>query len=1085
MKKNGRFNLSAAVLMICLIFALGSGVCTEAGEKAPRPSANGRLHVSGTALADAEGRPAALRGLSTHGLTWFPDFVNESFFRQLSEDWDLSLVRLAMYSDIYCRSAELKEKSLSLLTKGIEAAIATDMYVIVDWHILKDNNPLMHVDEAADFFRAISSKYAGCPNILYEICNEPNSGTTWEDIRDYAMQIIPIIRENDPDSVILVGTPNFDRNLMAAALDPLPFEQVMYSLHFYAATHKDGLEAELKGALKLGLPVFITECGISEENGNGDIDVESAKRWFSVLKENNLSYAVWNISNKGESSAIFRLSYEPDEVITDRDLTDSGLWVRELIRGVDPPDMPPLRHEGDKSLPERLYDLISTAGRDGMGAARRWPVIALLSIAIAMLWWTMAFTRRIRPGRGKRPDSYDALIAEKPEGEAPHKMRDSIPVYQKSKLLRRILLSRKLLRAMIFISVVFTLLYLSWRILYSLPVKSGVLPVVFSAILLVVEVFGFLETLVHFENMLHLREHPLPVIEEDEYPEVDIFIATYNEPVSLLRKTVRGCTHLEYPDKSKVHIWICDDNRRREMRELAEELGVGYFDRPDNKGAKAGNLNHAMERTSAPYIVTLDADMIPRSTFLLKTIPYFVDVEKRCRDLPEDQRTFLGLLQTPQCFYNPDVFQHALYSERRAPNEQDFFYRSIEVAKTASNSVIYGGSNTVLSRKALEAAGGFYTESITEDFATGLLIESGGFLSLAIAEPLASGIAPYTYRDHIKQRTRWGRGVIVTARKLRIWRRKGLSVRQKINYWSSVAYWYSPVKNLVYMLSPILYSVFMIPIFRCSWLELLMYWMPMFLMQEFCLRLVSGNRVSTKWSGIYETSVMPHLLIPIVKEALGITLSSFKVTDKSPASGNRRKKDMGAMLPFLILIGLNALGCVRICMSIRGPWSLGLFILLFWSIRNLYLLLMAVFLTDGREEDGEVVHVYDAEMLVARREGSDRDAEGITTHMTEHSVSFFLDEEDALQIGDALSASIQAKRARAELSGVVISKRSPASGGRSVYTMEILDMKGTEAEYQQVLYDRIPTLPQNLNRDFDFFRHMWVNIANRLGRMKG
>ena len=140
------------------------------------------------------------------------------------------------------------------------------------------------------------------------------------------------------------------------------------------------------------------------------------------------------------------------------------------------------------------------------------------------------------------------------------------------------------------------------------------------------------------------------------------------------------------------------------MRALAKRMGVGYFDRPNNEGAKAGNLNHALSLTSAPYIVTLDADMIVKSDFLLKTIPYFVDVEKRNSELPEDQQVHLGLLQTPQAFYDPDVFQHALYSETRTTNEQDYFYRTIEVARTGSNSVIYGGSNTIISREALEAS---------------------------------------------------------------------------------------------------------------------------------------------------------------------------------------------------------------------------------------------------------------------------------------------------------------------------------------------------------------------------------------------
>lgn len=170
----------------------------------------------------------------------------------------------------------------------------------------------------------------------------------------------------------------------------------------------------------------------------------------------------------------------------------------------------------------------------------------------------------------------------------------------------------------------------------------------------------------------------------------------------------------------------------------------------------------------------IDAEMIVKSDFLLKTIPYFVDVEKRQADVASKDKIRLGFLQTPQCFYDPDLFQHALYSERRAPNEQDFFYRTIEVARTSTNSVIYGGSNTVLSRRALEDIGGFYMGSITEDFATGILIQSAGYVSLAIPEPLASGQTPHTYKEHIQQRVRWGRGVIVTAKKLKLFRNKNL-----------------------------------------------------------------------------------------------------------------------------------------------------------------------------------------------------------------------------------------------------------------------------------------------------------------------
>ena len=636
-------------------------------------------------------------------------------------------------------------------------------------------------------------------------------------------------------------------------------------------------------------------------------------------------------------------------------------------------------------------------------------------------------------------------------------------------------------RIALVLSAYATLIYLGWRVVYSIPTEAGAAAVAGNLALLAVEVLGFIESMVLYRHLLGLRPHGLPSIPEDSYPDVDIFIATYNEPTDLLRRTVNGCLHMKYPDRSKVHIWICDDNRRPAMRALAEEMGVGYFDRPNNEGAKAGNLNHALGLTSAPYVVTFDADMIPRSDFLLKTIPYFVDAERRQADKPEAERLRLGLLQTPQSFYDPDVFQHALYSEKRAPNEQDFFYRTIEPAKTSTNSVIYGGSNTVLSRRALEDIGGFYTGSITEDFATGLLIESRGYVSLALPEPLASGQTPHTFREHIKQRTRWGRGVILTARKLKIWRRKDLTAEQKISYWSSVVYWFSPIKNMIYMMSPLLYAVLALPVFKCNWLELLVFWLPMFVLQDLCLRLNSKNAISTKWSGIYETSVMPHLLIPILKEALGFSLSVFKVTDKSGKAG-QRERDRRAMIPFLVLAGLSVAGIVRLLIAVEATQVVGLLILLFWIVRNLYYLVMGLFLVDGRDSDGETVRVADAEAVMVRAEG--RAYEGVTTMMTEHNLTVFLDDSQDLALGSRVELSVQRDDFTATVRGVVTGIRASRNSAARTHTIEILDYCGSEWEYWQILYDRVPTLPQSLKRDFGLIPHLWQNIAHRVARTR-
>ena len=551
------------------------------------------------------------------------------------------------------------------------------------------------------------------------------------------------------------------------------------------------------------------------------------------------------------------------------------------------------------------------------------------------------------------------------------------------------------------------MVYLLWRMSYSIPLESGPLPIAICMLLLLVEMFGFVESVIHYESILGLRDHPLPKIADNEYPDVDIFIATYNEPCDLLRRTINGCTHLHYPDPSKMHIWVCDDNRRPAMRQLAEEMGVGYFDRPDNKGAKAGNLNHALGLTSAPYVVTLDADMIVRSDFLLKTIPYFVDAEKKAFGKPKNEQVRLGFVQTPQAFYDPDVFQHALYAEHIVPNEQDFFYRTIEAAKTSTNSVIYGGSNTILSREALEAIGGFYTESITEDFATGMLIESAGFVSLGLSEPLASGRTPHTFKEHIQQRTRWGRGVIVTARKLKPMSRPGLSIQQRLSYWSSVVYWYSPIKNLIYLCAPLAFAVLGLPVFVCSWLDLLIYWLPMYLAQLFCLRMISGDSVSTKWSGIHEVSVMTKLLVPIAKEAMGITLSTFKVTDKSGTNG-RRTVDRRDMRPYVILLLLSAFGVTRVIWLMVEVRAVGLLVILYWLVRNAYYLVMSIFLIDGRDSDGEPVCVYTAEPVTVTQSDSDGGEAfyGVATVMNEHSMRVYLDEAEGLAIGDRVSIDL-------------------------------------------------------------------------------
>ena len=310
---------------------------TKNGKKEDNPyKAHGKLAVSGTNLVDASGSKFQLKGVSTHGLTWFADFVSKDTYQYFKDSFGINLVRFAMYTDTgdsygYCSGGN-KSEIEELLGKGVDAATDLGLYVIIDWHILNDNDPNMHIDDAKDFFDRISKKYASYGNVIYEIANEPNGGTTWDSVKSYAETIIPIIRKNAPDAIIIVGTPTWSQDVDVAAADPITDQtNLMYAVHFYAATHKDDLRNKVQSALDSGLPIFVSEFGLCDASGNGSIDYDQSDAWFDLINDKNLSYSAWNISNKAETSSLFDSSCTKTSGFTDDDLSDSGRYIKEKI----------------------------------------------------------------------------------------------------------------------------------------------------------------------------------------------------------------------------------------------------------------------------------------------------------------------------------------------------------------------------------------------------------------------------------------------------------------------------------------------------------------------------------------------------------------------------------------------------------------------------------------------------------------------------------------------------------------------------------------------------------------------------------
>ena len=326
-----------------LVCVLALGLCLTGGLQIAEAKTTtyydasaGRLHVKGTKLVDKKGHEVQLRGVSTHGLSWYPQYVNDKCFAQLHDKWGANVVRLAMYTEEYngyC-SGDAKNRSdlKKLIKKGVRLAKKHKMYVIVDWHILSDGNPNSHKKEAKAFFREMSREFKGYNNVIYEICNEPNNGTSWKEIKSYARSVISTIRKNDKKAVIVVGTPTWSQDVDQAAADPIKGDNIMYALHFYAATHKTDLRNKMTAAINKGLPVFVTEYGICDASGNGAIDKKEADRWIQTMDEYGVSYIAWNLSNKQESSSIIKSSCPKVSGFKKSELSDEGRWLYHLLR---------------------------------------------------------------------------------------------------------------------------------------------------------------------------------------------------------------------------------------------------------------------------------------------------------------------------------------------------------------------------------------------------------------------------------------------------------------------------------------------------------------------------------------------------------------------------------------------------------------------------------------------------------------------------------------------------------------------------------------------------------------------------------
>jgi endoglucanase len=318
-----------------MLLLLSSVICCGNGQQKNNLTAadstvvtqNGQLQVIGTQLCNEQGEPLVLRGASLGWHNLWPRFYNREAVKWLAEDWRCNVVRAAMGLEIEDNYRENPEFAMQCITPVIEAAIDNGIYVIIDFHAHNK-----YLEEAKLFFAEMATKYGEHPNVIYEIWNEPDY-FEWDEVKAYSEEVIGVIRAIDPDNIILVGSPHWDQDLHLVVKDPIQdATNIMYTMHFYAATHEAWLRERTDDAIASGIPIFVSECGGSEANGDGRLGTEEWKTGVEWMESRRISWVAWSVSDKNETCSMLLPRAEAEGNWTDDLLKPWGKLVRNSIR---------------------------------------------------------------------------------------------------------------------------------------------------------------------------------------------------------------------------------------------------------------------------------------------------------------------------------------------------------------------------------------------------------------------------------------------------------------------------------------------------------------------------------------------------------------------------------------------------------------------------------------------------------------------------------------------------------------------------------------------------------------------------------
>ncbi|MBR1654174.1 MAG: glycosyltransferase [Clostridia bacterium] len=513
------------------------------------------------------------------------------------------------------------------------------------------------------------------------------------------------------------------------------------------------------------------------------------------------------------------------------------------------------------------------------------------------------------------------------------------------KKLDKFLISTVLLVNFIYITVRF----------FSIPIFMGWPSFILGISLFTAEFLGFFAYIIYVFAFTGKRNIPHKIITtyNDKLPTVDVFICTYNEEIPLLTKTIMAAKKLNYPE-NKFKVYVLDDGHNEKLKELCNNFfKVNYISREKNINAKAGNINNALIQTSGELFTVLDADMICKPNYLLETVGYFSDNK-------------LAFVQTPQTYYNADVYQYNI--SKKFPNEQDFFMRYIEPARDSRNSVMHIGTNAVFRRKYVEEVGLYPTNSITEDMALGLLLQAKGYDSIYVNKTLVCGLSAFTYEDLIKQRDRWARGNLQVLKHYKKEIFSKLKFRQKMIYLDGILYWFSGLMKLIFIITPIIFLLTGFTIVNIPPRALLPIFLAAFSLQIILSKYILPEPISSHYfkffmrGEFFNIIIAPHMAFSVFKHYFGrrTKKAKFNVTKKNLVTSKGHYYFKYSVVHWLLLIvGVISLVVGTINLNNGLYWDSYL-INVFWILYNIPGLLVAIKIAyqPARNIDKEGIQIF-------------------------------------------------------------------------------------------------------------------------------